>query len=71
MMKKTKPSSILLISVVLILIGFLSNNASAQAKKKVLFLGNSYTAYNNLPQLVADVALSAGDGRWRSCARLA
>ena len=58
MMKKTKPSSILLISVVLILIGFLSNNASAQAKKKVLFLGNSYTAYNNLPQLVADVALS-------------
>ena len=61
MMKKTKPSSILLLSVVLILSGFLSTNASAQAKKKVLFLGNSYTAYNNLPQLVADVALSAGD----------
>lgn len=60
-MKKTKPSSILLLSVVLILSGFLSTNASAQAKKKVLFLGNSYTAYNNLPQLVADVALSAGD----------
>jgi hypothetical protein len=33
----------------------------SQTKKKVLFLGNSYTAYNNLPQLVADVALSAGD----------
>lgn len=28
---------------------------------KVLFIGNSYTAVNNLPQLVADVANSAGD----------
>ncbi len=27
---------------------------------KVLFLGNSYTAYNNLPQLVSDCAASAG-----------
>lgn len=32
-----------------------------QTSRKVLFLGNSYTAYNNLPQLVHDVALSAGD----------
>ena len=29
--------------------------------KKVLFIGNSYTGSNNLPQLVYDVALSAGD----------
>jgi hypothetical protein len=29
--------------------------------KKALFLGNSYTAVNNLPQMVADVALSNGD----------
>ena len=29
--------------------------------KKALFLGNSYTAFNNLPQMVAEVALSAGD----------
>jgi len=29
--------------------------------KKALFLGNSYTAFNNLPQMVADVALSTGD----------
>jgi len=29
--------------------------------KEVLFLGNSYTGVNNLPQLIADVALSAGD----------
>ena len=27
----------------------------------VLFLGNSYTAYNNLPSMVAQLALSAGD----------
>ncbi len=29
--------------------------------KKVLFIGNSYTGYNNLPQMVADAALSVGD----------
>lgn len=29
--------------------------------KRALFLGNSYTAVNNLPQMVADAALSAGD----------
>lgn len=29
--------------------------------KKVLFLGNSYTFVNDLPQLTADVAISAGD----------
>ena len=33
----------------------------AQLSKKVLFLGNSYTGVNNLPQIVHDVALSAGD----------
>jgi hypothetical protein len=33
----------------------------AQLSYKVLFLGNSYTGVNNLPQLVHDVALSAGD----------
>lgn len=36
-------------------------NSSAQTTRKVLFLGNSYTNVNNLPQLVHDVALSAGD----------
>lgn len=34
---------------------------SAQLVRKVLFLGNSYTGVNNLPQLVKDAALSAGD----------
>lgn len=33
----------------------------AQDFKRALFLGNSYTNYNNLPQLTANVALSAGD----------
>lgn len=35
---------------------------TAYAKKaRVLFIGNSYTYVNNLPQIVADVAASAGD----------
>lgn len=29
--------------------------------KKVLFIGNSYTGVNNLPQLIKDIALSQGD----------
>jgi hypothetical protein len=33
----------------------------AQQTKRVLFLGNSYTAGNNLPQMLADVASSLGD----------
>ena len=32
-----------------------------QITRRVLFLGNSYTSVNNLPQLISDVALSAGD----------
>jgi PKD repeat protein len=33
----------------------------AQQNNKVLFLGNSYTGVNNLPQIINDVALSVGD----------
>lgn len=33
----------------------------AQLSYRVLFLGNSYTSVNNLPQIIHDVALSAGD----------
>jgi len=36
-------------------------HVSAQETKRVLFLGNSYTGVNNLPQMIADVALSLGD----------
>ncbi len=33
----------------------------SQDSKKVLFIGNSYTYVNNLPQLVHDIAISQGD----------
>jgi len=33
----------------------------SQETRKVLFLGNSYTYVNNLPQIVSDLATSAGD----------
>lgn len=47
----------------LLLAGALLSGISANAGQnvKALFLGNSYTAVNNLPQMVASVALSAGD----------
>lgn len=35
--------------------------AQAQQTKKVLFIGNSYTGYNNLPNLIDLVAQSVGD----------
>jgi hypothetical protein len=38
-----------------------TNAAFSQLFKRACFLGNSYTYYNDLPQLTADVALSAGD----------
>ncbi len=40
---------------------FIFSFAQSQQRKEALFLGNSYTQYNSLPQLVADVALSLGD----------
>lgn len=38
-----------------------SKNLAFCQTKNVLFIGNSYTSVNNLPQLFADVAMSAGD----------
>jgi PKD repeat protein len=38
-----------------------SKIAFAQTTKRVLFLGNSYTYVNNLPQIIADVSASVGD----------
>lgn len=40
---------------------FWASSLHAQTTARVLFLGNSYTAANNLPQLFASVAASAGD----------
>lgn len=52
-----RPGSIL--SAILILISGLVS--TAQTTRTVLFLGNSYTGSNNLPQLIQNAALSAGD----------
>lgn len=46
------------LSIFLFLSGY---NLHAQLTRKVLFLGNSYTSVNNLPQVIKEVALSAGD----------
>lgn len=37
------------------------STVTAQVTRHVLFLGNSYTGVNNLPQMIQDAALSAGD----------
>ena len=39
----------------------IANFSQAQLKKQVLFIGNSYTGVNNLPQLIKDAAISASD----------
>lgn len=36
-------------------------NSNAQQQRSALFIGNSYTEVNNLPQMVADIAESMGD----------
>lgn len=47
---------------ILILFVLLGTTKSFAGKKvRVLFLGNSYTYYNNMPKLVADMAASTGD----------
>lgn len=44
-----------------ILFIFISAFAFSQTSKSVLFLGNSYTQFNNLPSLVASIATSEGN----------
>jgi len=46
--------------ILLLFTVFSINNLSAQDTLRVLFLGNSYTSYNNLPQLVQSLSSSAG-----------
>lgn len=53
---QTKYSSYLFLALVLT-----SASAHAQHKKNVLFLGNSYTYVNDLPQTIASIAASTGD----------
>ena len=38
-----------------------TNTIFAQQTIRAFFAGNSYTAANNLPQLISNAALSAGD----------
>jgi hypothetical protein len=45
----------------LLSIFFINLKLFSQSTKRVLFIGNSYTAGNNLPQMAYDVSLSAGD----------
>lgn len=47
--------------IILFLFVITTYQIKAQLKKRVLFIGNSYTYVNNLPQMVADLALSLGD----------
>lgn len=42
----------------ILLVSFFSGSAFSQETKKVLFLGNSYTAVNNLPEMVSSMAES-------------
>ena len=43
------------------LLFFISTLGYSQNTKNVLFLGNSYTNYNDLPKLIEDIAASQGD----------
>ncbi len=51
-----------LISFILFVLSLINHSVAQQHKTlKVLFLGNSYTYVNNLPQLIKDIALANGD----------
>lgn len=50
-----------IINGLIIFLAFLCGQLWAQKNARVLFVGNSYTQVNNLPQMVADIALSMGD----------
>ena len=46
---------------ILLFLAFIPLLSFGQSKKEVLFIGNSYTYYNDLPDLVKEIALSFGD----------
>ena len=48
------------LKIILLAVLLFYANLRAQNTKRVLFLGNSYTAYNNLPQMTASMAASVG-----------
>ncbi len=52
----------IVIAFVMLSISMIANGQQKTTlPKKVLFIGNSYTSVNNLPQMVSDVSTSAGD----------
>ncbi len=48
-------------SFILVLFSLFTCLSLSADMKNVLFIGNSYTFYNNMPQMVADMAQSTGD----------
>lgn len=48
-------------NIAILLVSIFSLSAFSQQTRKVLFLGNSYTSVNNLPQIVSSLANSTGD----------
>ena len=58
MINKKDQWMLLLFSLILLIT---PSSLHAQTTRRVLFLGNSYTGVNNLPQIVYDIALSVGD----------
>lgn len=57
-LRTVKPIGFLIINICITLVYL---PMKAQVAKSVLFLGNSYTYVNNLPQLLSDVAAAMGD----------
>ena len=47
--------------ITLFIIAFISPASFCQTTKRALFLGNSYTDFNNVPQITANIAHSMGD----------
>ncbi len=62
MLNKVNPRMQARVLAVIVFCGLYGMQAFAQHQtKRVLFIGNSYTAVNNLPQMTADLAASMGD----------
>ena len=58
---EVKQANFVLVFILSLLFIHPNRELKAQQVNKVLFLGNSYTAYNNLPQIISDLAISVGD----------
>ena len=48
-------------SIIILVFLFIASAGFSQTTKKVLFIGNSYTYYNNLPDLVSSLAATDGN----------